>query len=162
MEQHKARAAQIRARAQWVEKGEQNTIFVFSVSKKVELMPRLWIALKLIMGKLLQNRVTYLTLKRIKNKNANLYKKKMSGEKTDEKLNRFKSNMSVPRLSEEQMQSCEVCLSVCLSLPSSLPPPSLPLPPSPRRLSHSVPRSPNLPTPLSLTLRQVFCEQIRL
>ena len=65
MEQHKARAVQIRARAQWVEKGEKNTNNKKSVSKKVELMPRLWIALKLIMDKLLQIRVTYFTFKKI-------------------------------------------------------------------------------------------------
>ena len=79
MEQHKARAVQIRARAQWVEKGEKNTNNKKSVSKKVELMPRLWIALKLIMDKLLQIRVTYFTFK--KNYFANLYKNKISGEK---------------------------------------------------------------------------------
>ena len=32
------------------------------IIKKMELMPRLWIALKLIIGKLLQIRVTYFTL----------------------------------------------------------------------------------------------------
>ena len=29
LEQHKARAAQVRARAKWVEEGEKNTIFFF-------------------------------------------------------------------------------------------------------------------------------------
>ena len=46
-------------------------------------MPRLWIALKLIMGKLLQIRVTYFTFR--KNDVANLYKKKFSGKKIKQK-----------------------------------------------------------------------------
>ena len=50
---------------------------------EAELMPRLWIALKLIMGKLLQIRVTYFTFR--KNDVANLYKKKFSGKKIKQK-----------------------------------------------------------------------------
>lgn len=38
---------------------------------------------------------------------VNLYKKKISTEKMNEKINGYMSKRSVPRLSEEQKQSCE-------------------------------------------------------
>ena len=47
LEEHKARAAQVRARAQWVKKGETEEYSFFVTLRNLELTLRLWIVLRM-------------------------------------------------------------------------------------------------------------------
>ena len=80
MEQHKARAAQKRARAQWVEKGEKNT--VFSQPGKNRANAKIMESIKTDNRQIVTNQSGILHAKKKKKKNyfANVYKKKISNE----------------------------------------------------------------------------------
>ncbi len=107
-EQHLARAAQIRAKAQWVEKGEKNNKYFLGL-EKAKANARIMDNLIDKEGKVVTDQREILNMQR--NYFAELYTNKVDSNNLDEKIESFLGGSELPTLTEEQKHECEGLLT---------------------------------------------------
>ena len=100
-------AAQVRARAQWVEKGEKNTQFFLNLEKS-RANAKIMDSIKDVSGQSITGQMNSMSAQR--NYFADLYKKKVGGVNMAERIDNFMNNTSVPMLSENHRKRCEGAL----------------------------------------------------
>ena len=108
LEQTKARAAQVRARVAWIEKGEKNTKYFLHL-EKARANAKIMDSLKNEAGQSITNQNEILQTQR--NYFANKYQKKVQPDCLTEKMDRFLNGVKVSQISEQQKLDCEGLLS---------------------------------------------------
>jgi hypothetical protein len=103
-EQSKARAAQIRARINWIEKGEKNTSFFLNLEKG-KANSKIMSSLKEEDGTIKTNQKDIMKIQR--NHFISLYKKKIESGNMNNRIDAFLDNVNIPQLSEESKLRCE-------------------------------------------------------
>ena len=107
-EQHLARAAQIRAKVQWVEKGEKNNKYFLGL-EKARANARIMDCLIDKNGKAVTDQRKILNMQ--KEYFNDLYTKKIDSNNLNEKIDTFLRGSQLPTLTEEQKHECEGLLT---------------------------------------------------
>ena len=103
-EQHKARAAQVRARGRWVEKGQKNTKYFLNLENSTGNVK--------ISDSLINKAAQLVTyqkdlMKMQRDYYAKSYRKNVSDVNIMDKINSILGNTRTPHLSQEQKKGCE-------------------------------------------------------
>lgn len=104
VEQCKARAAQVRARAKWVEQGEKNTKYFLNL-EKARANAKIMDSIQCESGEVITDQREILNAQ--KNYYADLYRKKVNVENMDEKVDQFLSDVTTLQISDFQRNECE-------------------------------------------------------
>lgn len=103
-EQHKARAAQVRARSRWVEKGEKNTKYFLNLENSTTNV-KIIDSLRNEAAQLVTDQKDMMKMQR--DYYAKSYRKNISDVNMMDKINSFWGNTRTPGLSQEQTTGCE-------------------------------------------------------